>query len=111
MHRELEIIRKILIDAKIQKGDTSKFYSLDKNSTKITAHVKILVDVGLLTHDDQEKEGTYKLTNCGYNFIACIENYHVWEEIRTFVKNHDHLSFPIVLDLAIKYIKDVRNLR
>lgn len=113
MKRDLELIRKVMLEAEKTKDP----YELvdpkieGYNETEISYHVALLDDAGLLHGQDRSAIGVFRwsagtLTWAGHEFVEAVRDEDVWNEARAIVeKSGNGVVFEILNKALLRVLQ------
>lgn len=111
MRRDMELVRKILIDT--MNDDVKNVYKdEDEQDKSILYHLDIMKQAGLIDFkkDGDWSKNTYiedlKLTWNGNEYLDALQNDNVWEKTKTHIKQKGfelgEVTFDFLKELAIQ---------
>lgn len=123
MKRDMEYVRKLLIDFSEGKGkgDFKTFtFESDKEAIsqnlKYEYHLKIMEQAGLITYKKRSYKSGFALLNApeltwyGQDYLSAIESDTVWEKIKVTIKEKGletgQVSFEVFKELAKAKMKE-----
>lgn len=100
MKRDNDYIRELLLQFEAQDSDLIIIPpTVDQDRRKIH-HVRLMCDAGLL---NMEKEGVYRLSYQGHDFIEAIRDPGIWQKV---VEKAGGAGIDILIGLAKGFLKE-----
>lgn len=117
MERNMDLIRKILLDLEQRKEkDFVGYYNLEGYSRdEVEYHLELMMEKGLLTGNFVYADGSMlfsalKISWEGHDFLDSIKNDTVWNKVKESLKNKGlelgQVSFDILKEYAKLKIKE-----
>jgi hypothetical protein len=114
MKRNTDLIRQLLID--LEGGDGKNAFGMEtilKLSTikdeTVPAHVRLMVDAGLLTtfvdHYGQTHSGKFSISNAGYDFLDSVRDEGVWRKTKDVIEDAKGFTLELIADIAKGFVK------
>ena len=116
MKRDVELIRKILLQIEAKGEDPLRLIQLDipgHSESDVAYHVLLLRDAGLIEAQDLSTMGGFdmrpkRMTWEGHEFLEAAKNDTVWNKAQEIVKEKGNaIPFEVLKDLLIKVASSV----
>jgi len=105
MKRDNDFIRELLFEMEAQDDlvmVAPLFMGASEEETKRHHHAQLLCDAGLF---QKEGNGTYRMTNQGYDYLESIRSPKVWEKAKAGASAIGGATLGIMGELALAYLK------
>lgn len=105
MKRNDDLLRQLLLEFE----DQADWLIMVKNAMGMSqeerdkiGHIQLLCDVGFVS---QVGNGTYRLTNSGFDYLDAIRSDNVWEKTKEGAAQVGGVTLGMMKDLAVAYLK------
>jgi hypothetical protein len=116
MKREMELVRKILLETEASDNSPIEWIELNIEGYKpefVSYHVKIMVAAGLIEAEDLTTIGNFEwqpksLTWQGHEFLDAVRNETVWAKTKEVVKSKGgSVAFEVLKEIAVQISKSI----
>ena len=114
MERDMELVRKILLELEKQEDFRDEFEMPDEDRIKVAYHLKIMEQAGLVEQKVEyaanEPMWMYaSITWLGHEFLDSVRNENIWNKAKDLVKTKglelSSVSFDVLKEFAKMLIK------
>lgn len=114
MKREPEVIRQLLLD--LEACETRNSFKLEtilklssnKDAELVAAHVRLMLDAGLLTtftdHYGQEHRDRLSISNSGYDFLDSVRDDEVWRKTKAVAEEVKSTAIETFKEIAKGFV-------